>query len=160
MSLKHKHGLVGLRLVCSQNSFKAKLARESLPLRDALRYVHRSASSAGEEAVLKNLIWGLGVQKGSGTYPSAQILNCPCLRLFWKMPSEIPRHRSLWMKFLSCSGRRGRYCTSKAMPPCLAAETRKQGQRWVDLNVFKAWKPAAAPSGASVASNHVHGLAS
>lgn len=49
---------------------------------------------------------------------------------------------------------------SEAMPPRAAAESRRQGQRWVDLNVFKAWKPAAAPSGASGASNHVHGLAS
>lgn len=109
--------------------------------------------------MLTNLIWGLGAQKGCGAYPSAQILNCPCLRLFWKTPSEIPRHRHLWKKFLSCSGS-GRYCTPEAMPPCAAAESRKQGQRWVDLNVFKAWKPAAAPSGASGASNHGHGLAS
>lgn len=49
----------------------------------------------GEEAVLTNLIWGLGGQKGSGTHPSAQIFYCPHLRLFWKMPSEIPRHRPL-----------------------------------------------------------------
>lgn len=36
----------------------------------------------------------------------------------------------------------------------------KAGERWADLNVFEAWKPAAAPSRAPGASNHVHRLAS
>lgn len=78
--------------------------------------------------MLTNLIWGLGVQKESSAYPTSQIFYRPHLRLFWKTPSEIPRHRPLWMKFLSCSGRRGRYCTLEAMPLCLE-ETKKQKVR-------------------------------
>lgn len=77
--------------------------------------------------MLKCLILGLRVQKGSGAYTLAENLNCLHLRLFWEMPSQIPRPRALWVKFLSRSGRPSRYCTSKAVPPCLAAETRKQG---------------------------------
>lgn len=85
----------------------------------------------GEEAVLTNLIWGLGGQKGSSAHPSAQIFYCPHLRLFWKMPFEIPRHRPLWMKFLSCLGD-----TAGTQKPCLRillqrAECRdKDGWTW------------------------------
>lgn len=121
-------------MLSKQLANKASL-REALPLENALRYPHGSAFSVGEEAVLRPFIWGLGVQKGPGAYASAENLNCLHFRLFWKMMSQIPRPRALWIKFLSHSGRAGRYCTSKAMASCLTAETRKQGQRHADLKV-------------------------
>lgn len=134
--------------------------REALPLKDAIRYLRGSAFSVGEGAVLKRLIWGLGVQKGSGAYTSPENLTCPRLRLFWKMPSQILGPEPSGLSSSPAQGRVGRCCTSKG-PPHLAAETRRQGQRWVDLKVFfLAWNPAAALSGAPVTSSHTYGLAS
>lgn len=118
-------------MLSKQLKSKASL-REALPPKDALRYPHGSAFSVGKGAVLRCFIWGLRVQKGSGAYALAKNLNCLHFRLFWKKLSQIPGPRALWIKFLSHSGRPGRYCTSKTMPPRFAAETRKQGQRYVD----------------------------
>lgn len=74
-----------------EERFKSKASlREALPLKDTLRYVHRLAISTGEGAVLKHLVLGLGIQKGSGAYTSADNLNCPNVRLFQKMLSHFP----------------------------------------------------------------------
>lgn len=71
--------------------FKSKASlREALPLKDTLRSMHRSAIGTGEGAVLKHLVLGLAIQKGSGAYTSADNLNCPNIRLFQKMLSQFP----------------------------------------------------------------------
>lgn len=71
--------------------FKSKASlREALPLKDTLRSVHRSAIGTGEGAVLKHLVLGLAIQKGSGAYISADNLNCPNIQLFQKMLSQFP----------------------------------------------------------------------
>lgn len=40
--------------------------------------------------MLRHLIWGFKVRMGSSAYTSAENLNCPHVRLFWKMPAQSP----------------------------------------------------------------------